>query len=49
MKYILITRNGKIMMFYILNVAVMYKNLHGGSIFLADEFDNMEKIDEKAQ
>jgi hypothetical protein len=49
MKYILITKDGKIMMFYILNVAVMYKSLCGGTIFLADEFDNMERVDEKAQ
>ena len=49
MKYVLITKDGKIMMFYILNVAVMYKNLCGGSIFLADEFDNVEKVDEKTE
>ena len=49
MKYVLITSTGKIMMFYVLNVAMMYKSLHGGSVFLADDFDNVEKLDEKAQ
>lgn len=47
MKYVLITNDGKIMMFYVLDVAMMYKTLHGGNIFLADAFDNVEKIDEK--
>jgi hypothetical protein len=49
MRYVLITKDGKIMMFYILNLAVMYKSLYGGTIFLEDEFDNVEKLDEKAE
>jgi len=49
MKYVLITKDGKIMMFYILNVAVMYKELYGGTIFLEDEFDNVEKLNEEAE
>lgn len=43
MRYVLITKDGKIMMFYILNVAVMYRKIYGGNIIL----DNLEKIDEK--
>lgn len=43
MKYVLITKAGKIMVFYILDVAMTYKTIYGGNIVL----DTVEKIDEK--
>jgi len=32
MKYVLITKNGKIMQFYIKAVAETYRSIHGGTI-----------------
>lgn len=47
MKYVLITKFGKVMTFYVKDVALMYKNIYGGSICVEDSFDNVEIIDEK--
>ena len=36
MQYTLITKNGKIMQFYVQSVAEMYRNLYGGVILSED-------------
>lgn len=41
MKYVLITKFGKVMTFYVQDVAVMYRNIYGGSICVEDTFDNV--------
>jgi len=33
MKYTLITRNGRVMLFYILEAAECYRMIHGGVVF----------------
>jgi len=33
MQYTLITKTGKIMQFYVLSVAELYRNLNGGVVF----------------
>jgi hypothetical protein len=43
MQHTLITKDGKIMMFYILTVAVMYKDLHGG-VVITDDVTKTEEI-----
>lgn len=50
MKFVLITRLGKVMTFYVQDVAIMYRNIYGGSICVEDSFENVnvELINEKA-
>jgi hypothetical protein len=44
MQYTLITKTGKIMQFYVLSVAELYRNLNGGVVFTQQVL-----VDETAQ
>ena len=44
MKYTLITRKGKIMSFYIWDMAELYQQLHGGVIVTDDILETTEQL-----
>lgn len=46
MKYTLITKAGKIMVFYILDTALMYKTIYGGMI-VSNDVTLMETVNEQ--
>jgi len=41
MRFTLITKDGKIMQFYVESVANLYRNLHGGVVFTKQVLDNV--------
>lgn len=43
MQYTLITKNGKVLQFYLKSVAEMYKNTYGGVVFTQQILDCPEK------
>ena len=43
MQYTLITKTGKIMRFFVLDMALMYKTLHGG-VVVTDDVTKTEEI-----
>jgi hypothetical protein len=48
MKYTLITRNGKIMTFYVEAMATLYQEINGGVVFtqqILEEVDNSANMD----
>lgn len=44
MQYTLITKNGKIMQFYIKDVAELYQQINGGVVLTQQILDTVEKI-----
>lgn len=44
MKYILITKNGTVMQFYIKSVAELYQSFNGGVIIQDDLFESTETV-----
>jgi hypothetical protein len=45
MRFTLITKNGKIMQFYVEGVAELYRNLYGGVVFTNKVLDNVPECD----
>jgi hypothetical protein len=45
MRFTLITKNGKIMQFYVEGVAELYRNLYGGVVITPQVLDNVPECD----
>jgi hypothetical protein len=45
MQFTLITKNGKIMQFYLESVANLYRDLYGGVVFTQKVIDNIPECD----